>query len=196
MCCASRRRACVIALVDCDAMVEVAEELEAPASGELGWIKIADLPTDLGQAVLSLPIGQVSAPLQGPGGIHLLMVCDRREPEQLSPGAEKRSRNALEARAGRAVGATLSARFAQGGVRRRAHLRRQPLSAPETGSPTDGGTEPEPLGKLIKRFQLQANKRLGQHFLLDTNLLARIVAATGELAGRTVDRSRSRALAG
>ena len=60
------------------------------------------------------------------------------------------------------------------------------MSDPETGSPTDGGTEPEPLGKLIKRFQLQANKRLGQHFLLDTNLLARIVAATGGLAGRTV----------
>ena len=60
------------------------------------------------------------------------------------------------------------------------------MSAPETGSPTDGSTEPEPLGQLIKRFQLQANKRLGQHFLLDTNLLARIVAATGELAGRTV----------
>jgi len=76
-------------LVDCDAMVEVAEELEAPASGELGWIKISDLPTDLGQAVLSLPIGQVSAPLQGPGGVHLLMVCDRREPEQLSPDREK-----------------------------------------------------------------------------------------------------------
>lgn len=76
-------------LVDCAAMVEVAEELEAPASGELGWIKIADLPTDLGQAVLSLPVGQVSSPLQGPGGIHLLMVCDRREPDQLNPEREK-----------------------------------------------------------------------------------------------------------
>lgn len=76
-------------LVDCTAMVEVAEELEAPASGELGWIKIADLPTDLGQAVLSLPVGQVSSPLQGPGGIHLLMVCDRREPDQLNPEREK-----------------------------------------------------------------------------------------------------------
>lgn len=76
-------------LVDCAAMVEVAEELEAPASGELGWIKIADLPADLGQAVLSLPVGQVSSPLQGPGGIHLLMVCDRREPDQLNPEREK-----------------------------------------------------------------------------------------------------------
>ncbi|MDH3772664.1 MAG: peptidylprolyl isomerase, partial [Nitrospirota bacterium] len=76
-------------LVDCAAMVEVAEELEAPASGELGWIKIADLPVDLGQAVLSLPVGQVSSPLQGPGGIHLLMVCDRREADQLNPEREK-----------------------------------------------------------------------------------------------------------
>lgn len=51
-----------------------------------------------------------------------------------------------------------------------------------TAAPSD----PEPLGALIKRFQLQANKRLGQHFLLDPNLLARIAAAAGELAGRTV----------
>jgi 16S rRNA (adenine1518-N6/adenine1519-N6)-dimethyltransferase len=33
---------------------------------------------------------------------------------------------------------------------------------------------------------LRADKRLGQHFLLDTNLLARIAAAAGDLTGRTV----------
>jgi 16S rRNA (adenine1518-N6/adenine1519-N6)-dimethyltransferase len=43
-----------------------------------------------------------------------------------------------------------------------------------------------PLRTVIERFGLRADKRLGQHFLLDTNLLRRIVAAAGDLHGRTV----------
>jgi peptidyl-prolyl cis-trans isomerase SurA len=67
-------------LTDCPTMVEVAEELAAPSSGELGWVRIGDLPPDLGKAVLGLAVGEVSPPLRGPGGIHLLMVCERRDP--------------------------------------------------------------------------------------------------------------------
>ena len=76
-------------LTDCPAMVEVAEELDAPASGDLGWLRVGDLPPDIGNAVLGLPVGEVSAPLQGPGGIHLLMVCERRDPEGLAPQREQ-----------------------------------------------------------------------------------------------------------
>jgi 16S rRNA (adenine1518-N6/adenine1519-N6)-dimethyltransferase len=43
-----------------------------------------------------------------------------------------------------------------------------------------------PLRAVIERFELRADKRLGQHFLLDPNLLRRIAAAAGDLAGRTV----------
>jgi 16S rRNA (adenine1518-N6/adenine1519-N6)-dimethyltransferase len=43
-----------------------------------------------------------------------------------------------------------------------------------------------PLRTVIERFGLRADKRLGQHFLLDSNLLRRIVAAAGDLRGRTV----------
>jgi 16S rRNA (adenine1518-N6/adenine1519-N6)-dimethyltransferase len=39
---------------------------------------------------------------------------------------------------------------------------------------------------VIERFGLRADKRLGQHFLLDSNLLRRIVTAAGDLCGRTV----------
>ncbi len=69
-------------LNDCGAMIEVADELAAPASGELGWLRIGDLPPELGQAVLELAVGEVSPPLEGPAGIHLLMVCERRDPGQ------------------------------------------------------------------------------------------------------------------
>jgi 16S rRNA (adenine1518-N6/adenine1519-N6)-dimethyltransferase len=39
---------------------------------------------------------------------------------------------------------------------------------------------------VIERFQLRADKRLGQHFLLDPQLLARIVRTAGDVRGRTV----------
>ncbi|MGI9421537.1 MAG: peptidylprolyl isomerase [Geminicoccaceae bacterium] len=65
-------------LSDCAAVNAVAEELKAEASGDIGWLKVDDLPAVLGDAVRGLPIGEISPPLQGPGGVHLLMVCDRR----------------------------------------------------------------------------------------------------------------------
>ena len=39
---------------------------------------------------------------------------------------------------------------------------------------------------MIARFGLRADKRLGQHFLLDPMLLAKIARAAGDLRGRTV----------
>ena len=42
------------------------------------------------------------------------------------------------------------------------------------------------LRTVIDRFRLRADKRLGQHFLLDPQLLRRIAAAAGDLRGRTV----------
>jgi 16S rRNA (adenine1518-N6/adenine1519-N6)-dimethyltransferase len=43
-----------------------------------------------------------------------------------------------------------------------------------------------PLRTVIERFQLRADKRLGQHFLLDPAILRRIATAAGDLSGRTV----------
>lgn len=43
-----------------------------------------------------------------------------------------------------------------------------------------------PLREVIRRHGLGARKTLGQHFLLDLNLTARIARAAGELAGKTV----------
>jgi 16S rRNA (adenine1518-N6/adenine1519-N6)-dimethyltransferase len=43
-----------------------------------------------------------------------------------------------------------------------------------------------PLGEVIRRHRLSAVKRLGQHFLLDANLTARIARAAGSLDGREV----------
>lgn len=73
----------------CADVVALAEELAAPASGDLGWLKIGDLPADLGDAVLALPVAEISPPLEGPSGIYLIMVCDRRDPAGLVPEREQ-----------------------------------------------------------------------------------------------------------
>jgi 16S rRNA (adenine1518-N6/adenine1519-N6)-dimethyltransferase len=47
-------------------------------------------------------------------------------------------------------------------------------------------SSPEPLRDVIARHGLQASKSLGQNFILDRQLLARIAAMPGPLYGRTV----------
>ncbi len=42
-----------------------------------------------------------------------------------------------------------------------------------------------PLREVIRQYGLDADKRLGQHFLLDLNLTAKIARAAGDLAGMT-----------
>ncbi len=43
-----------------------------------------------------------------------------------------------------------------------------------------------PLREVIRRFDLDARKKFGQHFLLDENLTAKIARQAGDLAGRSV----------
>ena len=47
-------------------------------------------------------------------------------------------------------------------------------------------SQPEPLRDVIARHGLQASKALGQNFILDRQLLAKIAAIPGEIAGDTV----------
>jgi 16S rRNA (adenine1518-N6/adenine1519-N6)-dimethyltransferase len=49
----------------------------------------------------------------------------------------------------------------------------------------DGIAALPPLREIIKAWELDADKRLGQHFLLDLNLTAKIVRAAGDLTGVT-----------
>ncbi|MDJ0942942.1 MAG: peptidylprolyl isomerase [Kiloniellales bacterium] len=61
----------------CASMDEAAEDLGG-ASGDLGEVKVADLPINLRNAVASLEIGQASRPIQRDDGFVVLMVCSRR----------------------------------------------------------------------------------------------------------------------
>jgi peptidyl-prolyl cis-trans isomerase SurA len=76
-------------LVDCDTLNRIAAERQLPGSGALGWVRIGELPPTFAQVLLDLPIGQVSEPLQGPAGVHLIMVCDRRGAVRSAPQREE-----------------------------------------------------------------------------------------------------------
>src|SRR5580692_2995748 len=56
----------------------------------------------------------------------------------------------------------------------------------DSGSDSGSGPGLPPLREVIVAHGLGAKHSLGQHFLLDTNLTARIVRAAGDLAGRNV----------
>lgn len=62
-------------LTSCDEVPAVAESITSPMSGSLGKIAIKDLPKDLQNAVITLGVGEVSAPIITPKAVLLLMVC-------------------------------------------------------------------------------------------------------------------------
>jgi len=65
---------------------------------------------------------------------------------------------------------------------------RKDLSSSCSQALEDGGRVPglPPLAAVIQRYDLQARKGLGQHFLLDPGITRRVVEASAPLTGRTV----------
>lgn len=55
-----------------------------------------------------------------------------------------------------------------------------------SGTDTDAAADIPPLRDVIRRFDLSARRSLGQHFLLDSNLTARIARGAGPLKGARV----------
>jgi 16S rRNA (adenine1518-N6/adenine1519-N6)-dimethyltransferase len=55
-----------------------------------------------------------------------------------------------------------------------------------SGADTDAAADLPPLRDVIRRFELSARRSLGQHFLLDPNLTARIARAAGPIRGARV----------
>lgn len=47
--------------------------------GDLGWIRLATLPTELQQAAARIEVGQVAGPIEVPGGLSILYLVDKRQ---------------------------------------------------------------------------------------------------------------------
>jgi peptidyl-prolyl cis-trans isomerase SurA len=62
----------------------IARELGAGMSGDLGRLKLGELPQDIRATVASLEVGVASPPIVIPNGVRVLMVCDRQSPQDES----------------------------------------------------------------------------------------------------------------
>jgi peptidyl-prolyl cis-trans isomerase SurA len=71
----------------CADMRRIGRERAPRSSGDLGRIRVADLPAELRQVVGGLPIGEPSRPLPLRGGLGVLMVCSRDAPPPPPPVA-------------------------------------------------------------------------------------------------------------
>ena len=63
----------------CAGLDQLAGEIGSPGSGDLGKVKLSDLPPRIRDAVISLPSGQPSQLVAVAGGLGILVVCDRVE---------------------------------------------------------------------------------------------------------------------
>lgn len=63
----------------CDAMQARIESSGSPMSGDVGRLRVRDLPAEIGRLVQGLEVGQASEPYVREQGVSLLMVCERTE---------------------------------------------------------------------------------------------------------------------
>lgn len=74
---AARAEALKSEISSCGVMAQRAKDFLTPGTGDLGRGPLSKLPEPIKQAVANLPEGKLSAPVQMPNGIAVLMVCDR-----------------------------------------------------------------------------------------------------------------------
>ncbi|HZS83609.1 MAG TPA: peptidylprolyl isomerase [Stellaceae bacterium] len=67
----------------CGELAQIGRQQAPQTSGDLGWVRVGDLPPGLRPTVHALKIAEASPPVPLQGGLGVLMVCDR----QASPGA-------------------------------------------------------------------------------------------------------------
>lgn len=63
----------------CTGLDDLAKKVGSPGSGDLGTVKISDLPEKIRSVVTTLPIGTASDPLSVAGGVGVLVVCNRTD---------------------------------------------------------------------------------------------------------------------
>ena len=73
----------------CDAAKTLAQGMNDNVSGDLGEIKLSQLPPQILTAVSDQPVGTFAPPLPTPKGFLLLMVCGRDQPETALPSRDE-----------------------------------------------------------------------------------------------------------
>ncbi len=71
----SRAQAAAEQIETCADVERLARQLDLPNSGNIGWLRAAELPAEMAQTIAALPVGTVSRPVRSVNGVHLLMAC-------------------------------------------------------------------------------------------------------------------------
>ncbi|MEE8622521.1 MAG: peptidylprolyl isomerase, partial [Alphaproteobacteria bacterium] len=107
-------------VTDCKDMAKLDKELGSNLSGNLGNLKIRELPAELRPLVLALGLERASKPIATKGGLRVLMVCERKDPPSSLPSrAETRRKLKLQRQERRAQ--RLARRILRG-LRHTAHV--------------------------------------------------------------------------
>ncbi|MEQ1726128.1 MAG: peptidylprolyl isomerase [Sphingopyxis sp.] len=61
-----------------DAAHRFSEATSASAGGDLGWLRLSQLPPSMAEAAQTMEIGQLAGPIETPGGISILLMIDKR----------------------------------------------------------------------------------------------------------------------
>ncbi len=67
----------------CDQMNQWGQQIGGPGSGPVDLIRIGGLPEGVRDAVVDLPVGRVSSPIDVPGARLFVMICTREEDDGL-----------------------------------------------------------------------------------------------------------------
>lgn len=58
---------------------QFSEASTAAVGGDLGWVRLAQLPNELGLAARDMQVGRIAGPIQLPGGFSILYLMDKRK---------------------------------------------------------------------------------------------------------------------
>lgn len=73
----------------CNDLTSLAKEVKSPVSPDLGEMKIGELAPALREKVATLKAGEVSAPIDLPNGVMVLMVCSRKDAPSNLPSPDQ-----------------------------------------------------------------------------------------------------------
>jgi peptidyl-prolyl cis-trans isomerase SurA len=68
------------AVKSCGELAKIARDLAPQTSREIPEVKAGELPANIRPAVLKLAIAEASKPMPVPGGVGVIMVCQRKDP--------------------------------------------------------------------------------------------------------------------
>ncbi|HEX3498725.1 MAG TPA: peptidylprolyl isomerase [Stellaceae bacterium] len=73
----------------CGEMARIGREQAPQTSGEIGKLRVGDLPAELRKTVLGLQVAEASPPVPLRGGIGVLMVCERESAANALPSRDQ-----------------------------------------------------------------------------------------------------------